>query len=407
MPKVECKTRGGGSHKKFVLLLLGIAVGLLFLSIVLINVTREPNDLDKVPLYEEVYGTSKPLRSAINGIDKVIFSALYSSGISQKDVHFISVEPRQEKGEIWELTKVLVKCDGVEKVQRVKREIVKGIKSRLGSWVHIKQVQANPMVVVISIKGRITHELTFPLEPDPTTRPKSKPKVALIIDDMGYAHRLAHRFMALGNNITLSILPGAPFTRTIALEARERGCEVMLHLPLEPKGYPGVNPGPGCLFTNMGREEMARTLDSDLSQVPGADGINNHMGSLFTEDEEAMRALLCELKSRDLFFIDSRTTPMSKGYDMARAMGIQAAKRNVFIDNNLDKLSIETQLSKLLSMASRTGWAIGIGHPHEQTVEALEEFLHEKSCLFELVPVSRILKEMTGAECEETVRTGG
>ena len=98
---------------------------------------------------------------------------------------------------------------------------------------------------------------------------------------------------------------------------------------------------------------------------------------------------------------------MSKGYDMARAMGIQAAKRNVFIDNNLDKLSIETQLSKLLSMASRTGWAIGIGHPHEQTVEALEEFLHEKSCLFELVPVSRILKEMTGAECEETVRTGG
>jgi len=115
------------------------------------------------------------------------------------------------------------------------------------------------------------------------------------------------------------------------------------------------------------------------------------MGSLFTEDRRKMKIVLGALKRRHLFFVDSRTTPESVGYDLARELGVPAAKRTVFLDNDLHSGAIASQVRRLLSMARQKGQAIGIGHPHRETLSLLEK---ETSLLWDgvtVVPVAELL----------------
>ena len=114
-----------------------------------------------------------------------------------------------------------------------------------------------------------------------------------------------------------------------------------------------------------------------MREVPYAIGANNHMGSRFTEDRAKMQTVLGFLKGRGLFFIDSKTTPHSVGYSLAREMGLETASRNVFIDNVQDVEAIKAQLEQLAGMARRKGVAIGICHPHNATILALTAAMPE------------------------------
>ena len=133
-------------------------------------------------------------------------------------------------------------------------------------------------------------------------------------------------------------------------------------------------------------------LEQDLEDVPGAKGVNNHMGSSFTENREKMLIVLKELKKRNLFYIDSRTTSDTVGFKLARDMGLPAAKRSVFLDNDLAPKSIRIQLERLLSMARHSGFAIGIGHPHKETLEILREYQSGIKTEFYVVHVSELVR---------------
>jgi len=197
------------------------------------------------------------------------------------------------------------------------------------------------------------------------------PRVAIIMDDMGMSDEHLEDLLALDFPVTLSVLPGEVSSVEVATLAHDRGWEVMLHLPMEPMNYPEANPGDRALFVSMNRTEIEKSVRESLELVPFVSGVNNHMGSRFTGDEDGMRAVLGVLELSELYFVDSRTTPDTVAYMMALGMGVPAAERNVFLDNEKDIKKIEDNISLLLDLAAREGSAVGICHPYDETIAAL------------------------------------
>ncbi len=216
-------------------------------------------------------------------------------------------------------------------------------------------------------------------------------RVAIVIDDVGYDDIVFRKFIELGVPVTFSILPGERYSKYIAREARQLKYEVMLHLPMEPHGS-WSNPGNRAILSGMSRDEMLGQLSQDLDAVPYISGVNNHMGSLLTEDSNAMRIVLEEIHKRGLFFLDSRTSPRTVAYSVAKSFGIKSESRDVFLDNKSDIGYIKGQIDTAIRIAKKHGEATAIGHAKLETAAAIREKLadFEKEGI-ELVAVSRVL----------------
>jgi len=234
--------------------------------------------------------------------------------------------------------------------------------------------------------------VTPPKPPPVTAAPKTRPEIAIIIDDLGYDRQMANKFIALNAVLTISVLPDSPFLKPIVAAANQQGCEILLHLPMEPDEYPNVRPGPGALLMSMSPDELIAQLDHNLDQVPHLKGVNNHMGSRMTKDPPKIRQVFTVLKKRGLFFVDSRTTAETLCEPSARLLQVPFAERDVFIDHSTDPEFIRRQLKRLVQRAKRQGFAIGIGHPHLITYQMLQEALPELEKEVDLVPVSRIVR---------------
>ncbi|MDY6791722.1 MAG: divergent polysaccharide deacetylase family protein [Thermodesulfobacteriota bacterium] len=222
--------------------------------------------------------------------------------------------------------------------------------------------------------------------------PDGLPKVAIIIDDLGYDRFIAQKFLALDGVFTFSVLPHSPYTKRIARAAEAKGYDIMLHLPMEPMEYPSVNPGPGALLTSMSPDELIEQLRKDLDDVPSIKGVNNHMGSRMTTVSTQMYQIFSILKKRNLFFIDSRSTAKTVCKPSARLLQIPFAQRDVFIDHILDSEFIRKQLRQLVAIARRKGMAVGIAHPHQITYKILSQELPNLKKKVQLVPASGIVQ---------------
>ncbi len=212
-----------------------------------------------------------------------------------------------------------------------------------------------------------------------------------MIDDLGYQLAPARRLMALGLPLSLSILPHAPHGQEIAEQATVRGLQVLLHLPMEPHGYPHPDPGPGALLAGMPPEELRQVLLADLATVPGAAGANNHMGSRLSEDEGALAVILAVLRERGLFFLDSYTSPRTRAAAMAWRLGLASGRRDLFLDHDPRPGPVHAQLERFLTLARGHSGLIAIGHPHPATLEALERLAPRLREELELVPVGNLL----------------
>lgn len=199
---------------------------------------------------------------------------------------------------------------------------------------------------------------------------KELPRVAIIIDDMGYHRQLGADLLALEMNLTFSFLPHAPFSREQGEQAWRQGHDILVHMPMEPLD-PAWDPGPGTLYITDPVEQLSLKVAQNLASVPHAVGINNHMGSRFTGDGAAMQRFFKLLAGQNLLFVDSLTSPESVAMATAQAMGFKSARRHVFLDNVQTQEDICRQLERLIREASTRGWAIGIGHPNEATLAAL------------------------------------
>ncbi|HET9212298.1 MAG TPA: divergent polysaccharide deacetylase family protein [Thermoanaerobaculia bacterium] len=220
-------------------------------------------------------------------------------------------------------------------------------------------------------------------------------RIALVIDDLGHDVAELTTLEALGVPVTYSVLPYEPQTPEVVAELRRRKAEILLHLPMEP--VHGENPGPGALLQGMSDGELRQKTEEALKAVPGAVGVNNHMGSLLSSEEGPMNAVLSVLAERSLFFLDSRTSAQSVGYKVALELGVPAAERQVFLDGEATPEAIHAQFQRLLSVARAKGSGIAIGHPHPETLAALaREVPKAKAEGFEFVPVSYLLTKSGG-----------
>jgi hypothetical protein len=225
-----------------------------------------------------------------------------------------------------------------------------------------------------------------------TTNCPLNPSIALIIDDIGGSLSRARHFLKVNIPLTFSILPRLRYSDILAAEINHYGHEIMLHQPMEPYDQ-RIDPGPGALYTGDDSGKITRIIEENISGLPLATGINNHMGSRFTESHEEMTETLRIIKDSGLFFVDSRTSIHSQAYKIARTMNMPAAYRHSFLDNIPFEPAILLQLRRLKQCALHHGTAIGIGHPFPQTANALSFFAEElKSTEVSFVHISKVLK---------------
>ncbi len=223
-------------------------------------------------------------------------------------------------------------------------------------------------------------------------QPEKNVQIAIVIDDLGMDIKQAREILSLPSKITLAIMPGLVQSKKIAELAKQGNREVLIHLPMEYRGKNG-KPSAGMLRSDMTPMEFLTIVSDDVESVPGAVGINNHEGSALTENKEAMKFLMAELKARNLMFLDSLTSAKSVAYPTAKEFGLKSGKRDVFLDNDSNNpASIDKQLDELVEIARKNGKAIGIGHPHPATISELKKWIAGSAGQgIEIVPVSKLL----------------
>lgn len=226
--------------------------------------------------------------------------------------------------------------------------------------------------------------------------PGDRPMLAIVLDDVGVAPSHAEEALALPPPIVMSIMTYAPKADLFAREARARGHEVMVHMPMEPMSA-SVDPGPEALMVGLADSEIRRRVDWGLTRFSGYVGFNNHMGSRFTQDDAGMRVVLEEARARGLLFLDSKTIAGSVGDRLAGDMGVTHIARDVFLDDVLTEAAIARQLAAAESVARSRGYAVAIGHPHPATIAVLKRSLPELAARgIAVVPLTAIVKKRDG-----------
>lgn len=222
-----------------------------------------------------------------------------------------------------------------------------------------------------------------------------KPLVAIVIDDVGLDRPRSKRAWELPGPLTLSFLPYAKDLAEQARAARARGHELMLHLPMEPNGR--NDPGPGALLVSLSSADLRQRTNAALDSFAGFAGVNNHMGSRFTAFRPGMETVLKQLKPRGLMFLDSRTTKDSVGDQVAHELGVPSIVRHVFLDDDESVEAVRRKLAEAEAVARRQGFVVAIGHPHEATLQALQEWLPTvQSKGLALAPATAVLRKRNG-----------
>lgn len=218
------------------------------------------------------------------------------------------------------------------------------------------------------------------------------PRVAIIIDDMGYHLANGRRAIDLPGPVSFSFLPGAPRARALAERAHAQGKDILLHLPLQAANDDAL-PGPSEIHIDMGRERVGHTFTEAMESVPYVIGVNSHRGSLLTRHPGHMQWLMEEIGAREsLFFIDSYTHHESVALQIALENGVAALRRDVFLDPDPSPEAVQREFERLKTLARQRGHALAIGHPYPVTLELLERELPRLAEEgFELVRVSELL----------------
>lgn len=376
---------------------------------------REQADAGNLP-YEE--SLDAPLEEGVKKVDYALLQALGSLALNQNSIELNEIELRSAGGQEYHFQRI--RLSGAPN-----QDIANAIAASLAIWAqNATLTKTTDSTYSISLHGVTTHELALAQETppqvpetttpqtepgsavppiaangttpapgpatDPHTTPKGSGRLAIVIDDLGESVSAAKKLVALSYPVTFAIWPRATHTRQVAELGAKHGEEIIIHQPMEPVGYPEVRPGPGTVFVQMTPDQIHTIIADNLKKVPEAVGINNHMGSRFTQDRAAVRAALDELRKHNLFVLDSWTHSRTKLYAEAQNAGMKAYRRSVFIDVIRDVSSIVHQLEKAERIALTTGQAIAIGHPLPETLAALKQWEAKRNKAVTVVTVGSL-----------------
>ncbi len=370
-------------------------------------------------------------------IDQSLTGAFFEAGISSKNISSRKVFNKEQGNLTWEYKDINISPEKGVTSEKVKKILQKSVIENYPVKYEFKTGK-NSLTAYIKVNDMTTHKVTFDFEkqtvqkskpkkqtdkkvsekskqsdvektqevasssktlPSPDIKSVSKnypkSKVVIIVDDLGMNKEPIDQLLNIRAPITFAVLPNLPYSNYAAEKADNKGWDVILHMPMEPKessGYTGIDAGDEVLLVGLPKDAILTKLNNSISSIPHIKGVNNHMGSKFMENDELIELVLRDLKKRGLLFVDSKTSSQSKGYETALKLGMDAAQRDLFLDNSSKKSQyVKSQLKKLVEISKKKGYAVGICHPYPGTVEALKDMIPKINEEVEVVSISNII----------------
>lgn len=335
-------------------------------------------------LYEE--DSSSSMEDKVRQVDFAIIESMRDLNLAMAELDLLDVEIRKNTGHDYHYQ--------VLQIPRVpdRNKFLAILGEHLGHRAPDSHLTSNGTdEVIISIASLPTHRLLLKTVPFVLPRPQKKgPKLAIVIDDIGEDMKILDGLVNLDFPVTLAVWPNASHTRKAVELIIEKHRDLIIHFPMEPRGYPQYDPGDDALFISMTAEAIKKRVTVNVAKIPEAIGINNHMGSRFTENAPGMQVALAEFKRHGLFFLDSLTTPKSVGRQTAAQTPIPYYERDIFLDNVKDVNAIIHQLKKAENVARKQGSSIAIGHPHPETLAALQKWAKKRNPGIQILRISEL-----------------
>ncbi|MCT4626699.1 divergent polysaccharide deacetylase family protein [Halodesulfovibrio sp.] len=349
---------------------------------------RAPVHIASLPYEERL---DAPMEEGVKRIDYAILRALQNTNVSTSGIKLVSIKQQKYGDEIFHFQQLHINS------QYSAQELIKPIAAALVQWSDKATLtKLSDAVYRVALNDVETHLLKFTQNTKPVVPAKDAATLdigghlTIVIDDLGESISAAHSLAGLRYPVTFAIWPRASYPKEIAAIAKAASREVIIHQPMEPISA-DAKPGPGAVYVTMTPEEIRSTIRTNLKLVPGAVGLNNHMGSKFTQNRNAVRAVAQEAKKSGFFVLDSVTHAKSVFFDEAKRQGLVAFRRSVFIDNVKEVQSILHQLKKAERIALAKGTAIAIGHPYPATLLALQEWEKQRNKKVAVVTLSELL----------------
>ena len=218
--------------------------------------------------------------------------------------------------------------------------------------------------------------------------------ITIVVDDFGaISPDLLNDFLGLDTEICFAIFPHQKYSVHTMQKAQGQGRETLIHVPMEPLGYPRIDPGPNAILVQHTEAQIKRTLTQFITDMPSCMGINNHMGSLATTEPDVMQAVMKTLKEHNKVFLDSRTTNVSVAYQTAQKSHIKAFRNDIFLDSpNINQSTMDAKLSRIIQLSKSQNHVIAITHCHNRDkLEYLKAIISRlKKAGFTLIPLSEV-----------------
>ncbi|MEX4027479.1 polysaccharide deacetylase [Haemophilus influenzae] len=195
-------------------------------------------------------------------------------------------------------------------------------------------------------------------------------KLAIVIDDVGYHLKEDAAVFAMPREISVAIIPAAPYARVRNQEAKSQGRDILIHMPMQP--ISAIKIEDGGLHLGMSAAQVNDRVNTAKNIVRDAIGMNNHMGSAATADPQLMTYLMTALQEKHLFFLDSRTIGKSVAGKIAKEQGVRSLDRHIFLDDSNEFADVQRQFKAAIHYARKHGTAIAIGHPRPNTIAVLQ-----------------------------------
>ncbi len=238
----------------------------------------------------------------------------------------------------------------------------------------VKNVVIADQKIVVRFPELETTKKSLQITPLPKVSDGAQASIIIIIDDVGMNLKYSKEVTEFDVPLTLAFLPYAPKAQEFIATALQNGHEAIVHMPMEPMDV-SVNAGEDVLKTDMSEAEIRATLDVEFTGLEGISGLNNHMGSKFTQNKKGLSVVMDYLKEKNLFFVDSRTIGNSVAGSVAKEKNVPTLDRDIFLDHEENPEFVRKALVKLESKAKENGHAVAIGHPKKVTLDALRVWI--------------------------------
>jgi polysaccharide deacetylase 2 family uncharacterized protein YibQ len=219
-------------------------------------------------------------------------------------------------------------------------------------------------------------------------------KIAFVVTDLTREEEPLYRaFLESRIPFTFAVRPDRPGAAREAKALREAKHEVFLSLAMEPRGYPRSDPGKDAILLDLSRIEIEDRIARSLSAIGTAQGVISRLGGAAVNDADVMRAVLLELRHRDLPFVDAH----GAGPSVAEPIGEEVGARVLTLGGNMDGASgnaaaARARLKQIVATAMQRGALVVSIRANATLLTVLEaEQENLKSQGLEIVPASEIV----------------